>query len=87
MAMSSTTPAVMASASSEKCNNASASSAVVSSSQNNQRPVSSKDFKGVLSLTSPTSILELKTSTSNTKGNATDLITNECVKVTNAEIS
>nr|POE73541.1 hypothetical protein CFP56_42690 [Quercus suber] len=84
MAMSSTTPAVMASASSEKCNNASASSAVESSSQNNQRPVSSE---GVLSLTSLTSILELKTSASNTKGNATDLIIDECVKVTNAEIS
>ena len=87
MAMSSATPAVTASASSENSNNASTSSAMVSPSQNNQQPVSSEDSKGALSHTSPASVLELETSASNTKGNATDLITDECVEVSNAEIS
>ena len=49
--------------------------------------MSSEDSEGVLSHTSPASILELETSASNTKGNAIDLITDECVKVTNAKIS
>ncbi|KAK7840459.1 ethylene-responsive transcription factor erf118 [Quercus suber] len=80
MAMSSATPAVTASASSGKSNNASASSAVVSPSQNNPQPVSSEDSEGVLSHTSPASVLELETSASNTKSNATDLITDECVE-------
>ncbi|XP_075635601.1 ethylene-responsive transcription factor ERF119-like [Castanea sativa] len=87
MALSSATPAVTASASSEKSNNASTSTAVVSPSQNNQQPVSSEDSEGVLSHTSPASVLELETSASNTKGNATDFITDECFEVTNAEIS
>ena len=87
MAMSTATPAVTASASSEKSNNVSASSAVVSPSQNNQQPVSSEDFEGVLLHTSPAFVLKLETFASNTKGNATDLITDECVEVTNAKIS
>ena len=87
MAMSSVTPAVIVSASSEKSNNALGSSAVVSPSQNNQQLVSSEDSEGVLSHTSPAFVLELETSASNTKGNATDLIIDECVEVTNAEIS
>ena len=49
--------------------------------------MSSKDSKGVLSHTSPASVLELETSASNTKGNAIDLITDECVEATNVEIS
>ena len=87
MAMSSATPAVTASASFEKSNNASVSSVVVSPLQNNQQPVSFEDSEGVWSHTSPASVLELETSASNTKGNAIDLITDECVEATNAEIS
>ena len=49
--------------------------------------MSSEDSEGVLSHTSPTFVLELETSASNTKGNAIDLITDKCVKTTNAEIS
>ena len=87
MAMSSATLAVKASTSSEKSNNALGSSAVVSPSQNNQQPVSSEDSEGVLSHTSPAFVLELETSASNTKGNATDLIIDECVELTNVKIS
>ena len=87
MAISSATPTIMTSASSKKSNNALTSLAVVSPSQNNQQPVSSKDSKGVLWHTSLASVLELETSVSNTKGNATNLITDECVEVTNAKIS
>ena len=61
MAMSSATPAVTASASSENSINASASSAMVSPSQNNQQPVSSEDFEGVLLHTSPAFVLKLET--------------------------
>ncbi len=87
MAMSTVTPA--ATACSGKSNNmAASSSAVVSPSQNHQ-PVSSEDSEGVLSHTSPSSVLELETSASNTNGNGnvTDLIKEECVEDTNAELN